>query len=159
MKHSDHLLVFTLDERKLALPLYSVHHVIRMVKILPVTDISFIFSGLVNIHGQLTPVLDIRKRLLLPPRKINTTDLIIIVNLSTQSIALVADSIVGVIDWRSADDSKADTILSGSEDYVEDIVKYKNEIIFVYNIGKLSSIEAESSFIGMERNRNDINKE
>jgi len=72
------LIVFTLDAQRYALHLSAVERAIRMVEITPLPKAPEIVIGVVNIHGAVIPVLNIRKRFRLPEREPDLGDQLIV---------------------------------------------------------------------------------
>lgn len=91
------LLVFAVEEQKYALPTESVFHVIRTVKITTLPDLPHSVLGIINLHGQILPVYSIRRKMNLADRTL-TTDLLIITHAGERTVALMADTVNGVID-------------------------------------------------------------
>ncbi len=56
------ILVFTLDEFSYALPLGNVLRVIHAIAIRNLPQSPEIISGIINVQGQIIPVINIRKR-------------------------------------------------------------------------------------------------
>ncbi len=56
------LVTFTLDGQPYALPLASVQQVVRMVEVVPLPKAPEIVLGVINLHGKIVPVLNLRKR-------------------------------------------------------------------------------------------------
>ena len=66
MNSSVKIVLFTLDEQRYALALPSVDRVVRVVDVTPLPKAPAIVLGVVNIHGDIVPVYDLRKRFRLP---------------------------------------------------------------------------------------------
>jgi purine-binding chemotaxis protein CheW len=60
---TDQIVVFTLDEQLYGLPLQAVVKVIHAIEIRHLPKAPEIIAGIINIKGQIIPVVDIRKRL------------------------------------------------------------------------------------------------
>lgn len=56
------LLIFIVDNHHYALPIAKVVKVIEMVTIIPVSDVSTIIEGIINVQGQATPVVSAHAR-------------------------------------------------------------------------------------------------
>jgi purine-binding chemotaxis protein CheW len=80
MVRSDQYVVFTLDEQRYALYLHAVVRVVRIVEITPLPQTPEVIRGVVNVQGQVIPVVDIRKRFQLPEREPELGDQLIIAN-------------------------------------------------------------------------------
>ncbi|MBI4530070.1 MAG: chemotaxis protein CheW, partial [Candidatus Latescibacteria bacterium] len=74
MKESHQLVVFTLDEQRYALHLSAVERVVCSVEVTPLPKAPEVVLGVINVQGQVLPVVNIRKRFQLPERGITLTD-------------------------------------------------------------------------------------
>jgi len=68
------LVVFDLEGQRYALPLGAVDRVLPMVAVSPLPKAPAIALGVINLHGQALPVLDIRRRFGLPTREYGLAD-------------------------------------------------------------------------------------
>ncbi len=64
-------IVFILDSQRYALDLPAVERVERMVHITPLAGAPAIVLGIVNMHGRIIPVIDVRQRFNLPRREVS----------------------------------------------------------------------------------------
>jgi purine-binding chemotaxis protein CheW len=72
------LVLFSLEEPRYALYLSAVERVIRSVEVTPLPKAPEIVIGVINIQGEIIPVIDIRKLFHLPIHEISIDDLFII---------------------------------------------------------------------------------
>ena len=75
---TSHYVVFTLDGLFYAVSLSAVSRVIRAVEITPLPKAPPIVLGVINLGGRIIPVVNIRKRFLLPERELELTDQLIV---------------------------------------------------------------------------------
>ena len=99
MNELNRLVVFTLDGQRYALHLENVTRIVRAVEITPLPKAPDIVSGVVNMQGQVIPVINVRRRFCLPQREVQLEDHIIIAATSKRPVALVVDAAEGVIDY------------------------------------------------------------
>jgi len=104
MRTTNHLLVLTLDEQRYALPLSAVERVVRAVAVTPLPQAPEIVLGVVNVHGQLVPVVNLRKWFHLPQRDIELSDRFIIARTRRQPVIVIADAVAGVQESDTQDD-------------------------------------------------------
>ncbi len=90
------IVVFTLDVQRYALNLAAVERVVRAVEFVNLPNAPAIVLGVINVHGRIIPLFDVRSRFGLPIRGLALTDQIIIALSGRRSVALVADSVQGV---------------------------------------------------------------
>ena len=77
MEQSNQYVVFTLDEQRYALHLAAVERIIPVVEITPLPKAPDLVLGIINVGGQIIPVIDTRKRFRLPERELNLSDVLI----------------------------------------------------------------------------------
>ncbi len=138
------LVVFSLDEQSYALYLSAVKRIIRAIEITPLPKAPEIVHGIVNIQGEIIPVINIRRRFRIPEREISLTDKLIIAKTQRRTIALIADLVSGVIERSEEDLIVAEKILPGIE-YVEGVAKLEDGITLIHNINKFLSLDEEKA--------------
>jgi len=144
MNKLNQLVVLTLDEQRYALHLSAVERIIRVVEVTPLPKAPEIVLGVVNVQGQITPVINIRKRFCLPEREMNLSDQLIIAHTSRRTVALVADAVSGVIERSEQEVIAAEKVLPGIE-YVEGVVKLEDGMILIHDLNKFLSLEEEQA--------------
>jgi purine-binding chemotaxis protein CheW len=116
-----HCVLFTVSNHKFALPLDCVERVVRAVEVTPLPDMPETVAGVINVHGRLVPVVDMRRRLQpspylqalpaapgrsLPERslpELELSDQLIIARSGDDMVAIVANSVEGVATYNSND--------------------------------------------------------
>ena len=136
------LLVFFLDNQRYALNLAVAERVFPAAEITPVPKAPDIVMGVINVQGQVVPVINTRKRFSLPDREINVSDHLIIAHTSRRTVALMADAVLGVVECSTHDVITAEEILTQLE-YVEGVVKLKDQLILIHDLDKCLSLEEE----------------
>ncbi|WP_024870969.1 chemotaxis protein CheW [Tolumonas lignilytica] len=105
------LFVFRLDNHLYALPLADVERVTRSAAITPVAQSSPVLQGVVNVQGELLPVVNTRRLLSLPERDLDIDDIFILTRNNEQRVILIADAVHQVIQANSADILVASSLL------------------------------------------------
>ncbi len=134
------LLVFVLDEKRYAIPLKAVGRVIAAVEVTPLPEETDMVAGVINVQGQVIPVLNIRKKFRLPERAIDLDDNIVVIKGVQGDIAFVVDAVQGVIQRRQEEITPAGDILPEMQ-YTEGAIKIDDDIVFVHDIDKALSCE------------------
>lgn len=137
------LVHFFLDDRRYALYLRVVERIIPAVEITPLPKAPKIVLGLVNIEGQIIPVLNIRTRFHLPNREIDPGDHFIIASTSRRTVALSADAVEGVIEISEREVTAAADILPALE-YLDGVVKLGDGMLLIHDLDRFLSLEEES---------------
>ena len=138
---SSHYLVFTLEDQRYALGLEAVERLVRAVELTSVPEAPEILMGLINLQGRIIPVLNIRRRFHLLPRDMEIKDRIIVSRTSSRPIAIIAESIEGVVEFDQDEILEATKILPDMEDCVEGVGTLNDDTVLIYDINKLFSID------------------
>ena len=138
----NNLVLFTLDEQRYALYLHAVTRVVRTVEIVPLPKAPEIVRGVVNVQGQVIPVVDIRKRFRLPEQEMEVSDQLIIASASRRPVALVVDAVEGVMELSNQKMIPPEEILPGTE-YIEGVIKLEHGLVLIHDLDKFLSLEED----------------
>jgi len=136
------LVSFYLDDRRFAVPLLTVMRVERIVAITPLPKAPDIVTGIINVHGQVIPVVDIRSRFHIAPRQLELSDQLLIIKTVRRTIAFTVDNVDGVIDVPRDQCTDAGSVLPGME-YVKGVVKLEDGMILIHDPDTFLSLEEE----------------
>jgi len=126
------LLVFAVGGQRYALELSRVQRVVRMVEITPFSGLPSIVAGVVNIEGDVVPVISLRRCCALPERRGELSDRLIFVTLERRKVALWVDDVVELQDRNETQWIPAEEVLNKLT-YVEGIVKSGDELVILQN--------------------------
>jgi purine-binding chemotaxis protein CheW len=133
------LVVFHLDEMRVALALSAVERVFRAVYVTHLPQAPDIVLGVVNIRGRIVPVFDTRRRFGLPPRMVALGDQLILARTARQAVALVADAVTGVLQYSARDIVTATDILPGTGQ-VDGVAQLGDELVLIHDLERFLSV-------------------
>ena len=136
------IIVFTLDELRFAVYLSAVERVVQAVEITPLPKAPKIVMGVINVKGQIVPVLDIRQRLHLPMRDVDINDQFILARASSRLVALAVDSVNELHEIEERELVAADQIPYGTE-YIHGVVKLENNLVLICDLDQFLSLGDE----------------
>ena len=145
---SNQLVVFTLETQHYALPLARVQRVVRMVEVTPLPKAPEIVLGVIDLQGDIIPVISMRKRFGLTEPEASLSDQIIVADTSTRSVALVVNSVTGVVERTAEEVTDAEKIVPGAQ-YVEGMTRLDDGILFIHNLDRLLSKKEEQQIEGL----------
>jgi purine-binding chemotaxis protein CheW len=147
MKHNNEsasleVLLFSLDEPRYALNLSAVETVIRMVELTPLPGAPEIVQGMINYHGRIIPLVNIRRRFNLPERDRELNDRVIIARTFMRPVALTVDSIIGIRTVEASEISETGHALPFAA-YIQGAAKVDGDIILIYDLDLFLSLDEE----------------
>lgn len=130
-------LIFTVDSRSFALELSYIERVVWAAALIPIPKDEIKHTcGMINVFGNIMPVVSMRGYFQLPERDMELSDQFIICQSDNDRIALWVDKVLKVVDHTSKDLQSAEHLLSNNP-YVRNVIKDKNNIVLVWNISEL----------------------
>ncbi len=136
------LIAFTLDEQQYALPLHSVRRVTRSVEITALAKAPAIVLGIIDLQGEMVPVISMRERLGFSEPDPSLTDQMIIAETAKRSVALLVNSVTGVIEREPEEITAAEDIVPGAK-YVQGMARLGDGILFIYNLENFLSVQEQ----------------
>jgi len=141
------LLILRLDDQRYALFLDAVERVVRAVAVTPVPEVPAFVLGLINVAGQLLPVVSLRACLGLPDRPVRPQDQFVFARTPLLTVALVVDE---VQELSALDIGRAVApaeVLPQGDWRVQSLIKINGDIILIYDLDKLISHADQSQML------------
>jgi purine-binding chemotaxis protein CheW len=142
MRDRQQFFVLRLDDRLYALHLPVVLRSVRVVEITPLPKAPDIVSGIINVQGEIIPVVDIRKRFGLPLRETRLGDQMIIARTSRRTVALLADEAGEILERPEVVD--AEKVVAGMG-YVRGVVKLEDGMVLIHDLDTFLSLDEEAA--------------
>jgi len=121
------VIVFTLGDEKYGVDISQVREIIRPTKITKIPNAPDFVEGVINLRGQITTIINLRKRFGLPPKEIDNDTRIIVVEYNDAVIGMMVDT-VNEVKYLSKDDIEP----------LPNIVTSRSEAKFLKGVGKLT---------------------
>jgi purine-binding chemotaxis protein CheW len=135
---------FSVAGVRYALPLTSVARVLRSVEVTPLPHAPDVILGVINLHGHIVPVADIRRRFRLQLRAITVDDKFIIGLTATRKLAVVADEVHGMFEYASEQIAVPGNMANEFR-YVAGIVKSRDGVTLIHDLDTFLAAEEERS--------------
>jgi len=129
--------VFRIDSQRFAIRLENVEKVIRAIELIQVPESLDFLIGLINMEGRILPVFDLRKRFLLPSKELDINDRILISSAATGAIAVIVDSVEGIVEFLPQQIYSAKSIYPKMDQYIEGVWKDGDDTAIIYDVDKL----------------------
>lgn len=136
------VLLFTLERQRYGLPVEDVRELVRAARLTPLPQAPDVVEGLLNLRGELLPVLDLRRRFRHAARPLSPMDHFIVAHAGARPVALRVDRAEGlhVIAANEWDASPRELPGVG---YVAGVAKLPDGLVLVHDLRSFLS-EAEA---------------
>lgn len=136
------LVLFVIDGQRYALPLLTVERVLPMVAVARLPKAPAVALGVVNVHGRIIPVVDVRRRLGFPPREYGLTAHILLARTQRRVLALPVDAALGVTEVAGDAVTPADRVLPGIG-HVAGVAALPDGLLFIHDLDAFLSLDEE----------------
>nr|AGS53487.1 positive regulator of CheA protein activity (CheW) [uncultured bacterium contig00038] len=135
---SGQLVTFTLDGVEFGLDIAKVQEITQRSSITPVPGSPTFIIGVLNLRGQIIPVIDSRLRFHLAPTKPTSKTRIIIIELAGQSTGLQVDAVAEVVKLDDFALRETPPLVAGvRSDYLAGMVQAGNRLITLIDLDKI----------------------
>lgn len=120
----------------------EVEGVIRIPSITHLPQTEDFLKGVINLRGDIIPVIDMRERFNMESMEYTQTTRVINVKIMDRLIGLIVDTVTQVIVLEKKEIEDAPDIISGiSKEYIEGIGKSNDSMIIILNLSKVLTAE------------------
>lgn len=134
----DRFLTFHLGDEVYGIDILHVIEIIGMLNITKVPDMPEFVRGVINLRGQVIPVMDIRTRFNMPPLEYNDRTCVIVIRVDSELIGLVVDTVEEVVTISENSISPPPNIgKKTSHKYINGMGRYGEDIKILLDVNKL----------------------
>lgn len=127
-------IVVQIGNEKYGIDINFIDNIVRMCKITRVPKVQSYFKGVMNLRGEIVPVMSIRKKMRLPDDVITDASRIIIIKLEEKgSIGIIVDEVREVITLNMAEVEKT----TAKDSFINGIGKNGEELISLFEISAI----------------------
>jgi purine-binding chemotaxis protein CheW len=135
-------LTFTLGNEHYGLEIKHVTEIIGIQEITMVPELPEYIKGIINLRGQIIPVMDVRLRFRKPFREYNDRTCVIVVDIKSVSVGLIVDAVSEVLSIQDEEVVPPPDVTRGfSNRYIKGIGKVGNEVKLILDCNKLLNDE------------------
>lgn len=134
----DKYLTFQLGKEVYGIEIRNVTEIIGFQKITPVPDMSEYIRGVINLRGQVIPVMDVRMRFKMDAREYDERTCIIVVRQDNTCVGLIVDTVNEVADISEANISPPPRMSGGKTSrYIQGMGKCGDDVKILLDVHKL----------------------
>lgn len=140
---------YRLNEEVYGINVMLVQEVLRVTDIAPVPGAPGYVIGIINLRGNVVTVIDTRMRFGLPPKDMDDSTRIVIIEAESQTVGIVVDSVSEVVDIYAHEIETAPNV--GNDEtarYIEGVVSRDEYLLILVDLNKLLTEEEWSDMSG-----------
>jgi len=131
------VVVFSLGGEEYSVDISMVREIIRMVDLTRIPKLPEFIEGVINLRGQITTVIDLRKRFEMEP-VVNDNNRIIIVDSKGEPIGIIVDSVSEVMTVPPGQIEDMPSIKHArTQEYLKGICKVDDRILILLDLDKI----------------------
>ncbi len=133
-------LTFWTDNELFGIPISEVVQIISMQEITPLPDFPDYAKGVINLRGNIIPVIDMRIRLKKPEAEYNESTCIIVTSIDDSYIGFIVDTVDEVTDIGEDDISPAPKVSRETANrYLTGIGQVGEKVVLILDLSKILS--------------------
>ncbi len=136
------LVSFMLDEVEYGVDILSVHEILRYPEMTRLPNTPKFIKGVINLRGNVLPVVDVRLRFGFPKGSITDLTRIIVVETGGKQVGLLVDNVYQVVRIPVANVDPPSELMTGvSEEFISGIGRLKDRLIVLLNMSHIIFLE------------------
>ncbi len=136
------MVAFKLKAEEFAVDIHQVREVLKMTQVTPLPQSAHYIEGVINLRGEVIPVVDLRKRFELSEEKRNEQTRIIIVEITGNDVGLIVDSVTEVLRFSATAIQAPPTRIAGTRtDLIKGVGKIHDRLLIILNLEKILTSE------------------
>lgn len=126
---------FRLGSEEYGVDISQVQEIIRMVEITHVPRAPHFMEGVINLRGQLIPIIDLRTRFSMPRAGHTKSTRIVVTEIGSKKVGIVVDSVSEVLNLPIEQVEEAPDMIAGvGTEYIQGVGKISNRLIILLDL-------------------------
>lgn len=140
------LVTFRLGSGEYAIDIMQAKEIIKMEKITLIPNAPYFVEGVINLRGNIIPIIDLKKRFNLEESEGDKNTGIIIAKIEDVDMGIMIDSISKVVSMANSDIQPPPSMLQGiGQRYIKGVGKMEDKLLVVLDLDKLFTNEEDDS--------------
>jgi purine-binding chemotaxis protein CheW len=129
------LVSFLLEDVEYGIEILSVHEILRIPVITRLPNVPVFVKGVINLRGNVIPVVDVRERFGFKPAVLTEQSRIIVIETEDKLIGLMVDNVSQVLRLRESSIDPPSVLIEGvSEEFIKGVGRMKDRLIVILSM-------------------------
>jgi purine-binding chemotaxis protein CheW len=137
----EQMVTFNLGPETFGVNILQVQEINRMVEITAVPHSEVYVEGIINLRGKVIPIIDLRKKFGLAEKELDNHTRIIVVDVLSQTVGLVVDSVSEVLRVPANSLEDAPSLVKGGihagADFIRSVAKLADRLLIYLDLEKI----------------------
>ncbi len=134
------IVTFRLGQEEYGVDIMKVQEIILLGDITRVPEVPDFIEGIINLRGNVIPILDLRKRFKLGHAEKREETRIIVINVNSKVVGVVVDAVSEVLRISLSEiDAPPTTIAGMGKEYLKGMIKLGKRLLIMLDIDKILS--------------------
>lgn len=140
MSESVQVVSFKLGSEEYGVDIAQVQEINRMVAVTHVPRAPQFMEGVINLRGQLIPIIDLRTRFAMPRAEHTKNTRIVVTEIGAKRVGMVVDSVSEVLRLPVDQIEPAPDMITGVEtEYIRGVGKIDDRLVILLDLGRIIS--------------------
>ncbi len=140
--NSTQLVSFSVGKEYYGVHIEEVQEIIRMPEITHLPQTEDYIKGIINLRGNIIPIIDMRTRFHMESRDYSEITRVIVLSIQEKLVGIVVDSVSKVLELPEKDIEEAPDIIHGlAKEYIEGVGKLDEKMIIILKPDKVLTAE------------------
>lgn len=142
---------FRLGSEEYGVDISQVQEIIRMVEITHVPRAPHFMEGVINLRGQLIPIIDLRTRFSMSRAEHTKSTRIVVTEIGSKKVGIVVDSVSEVLNIPMEQVEDAPDMIAGvGTEYIQGVGKIANRLIILLDLTMVMSGDEKAQLESIE---------
>lgn len=136
MEHDTQVVIFELNNQSYALPIVQTKEIIRVTDIVKIPRVEHYIEGIMNLRGNVIPVINLNSRLGIPDNGITGESRIIVVGLDDKKVGLIVER-VNQIGKYSESQVESSAVAGDNVSFIKGVIKKGESLWMLLDLDEL----------------------
>ena len=142
LKSSQQIVTFRLGEEEYGVDIMKVQEIILLGQITQVPEVPDYIEGVINLRGNVIPIIDLRKRFKHNEFAVSEETRIIVLNVKEKTMGVIVDAVSEVLRVAKDTIDPAPAAISGTgKEYIQGLIKLEKRLLILLEIEKILNLE------------------
>ncbi|MCP5464144.1 MAG: chemotaxis protein CheW [Deltaproteobacteria bacterium] len=140
------IVTFKLGAEEYGVDIMKVQEIILMGEITKVPEVPGFIEGVINLRGNVIPIIDLRKRFQLSECSLTDETRVVVVNVENKTMGIIVDAVSEVLRIASDEiDPAPATIVGLGKEYLKGLVKLESRLLILLDINRILNLDEQQS--------------